>query len=115
MIDLARRLTKPELRPKPVPKVKAKGNGDRTKQPKAPNRASVSQHVAHVTDPAERADADVGTVGDQAESREELHDIRPSDSAHFRGQEQAKRQDDADEWPRPDDQERVRIGRHVRS
>ena len=114
MIDLACGCAKPEVRAEAVPKIQAEGKRGRTKQPEGPNRASVPQHVARIANLAERSDADVGPVGNQAEAREELKHVGPLESADPRSQEKPDWQDDANDWPRPDDQQRTGIWRNIR-
>ena len=101
MIDLACGCAKPELRAKAIPKIQPKGKRDYAKQPKRPHRASVSQHVPCIANLTERTDANIGPVGNQAEAREELDQVGPLESARFRRQEEAKRQEDATRLAQP--------------
>ena len=65
--------------------------------------------------PAERADADVGPVGNQAESREKLSQVGQRHPAQGEDNQQSHRQKDTRDWPRPNDNHRGRGGRHVGS
>jgi len=115
MIDFARGCAKPEVRAKPSPKIQPEGKGNRTKQPKGRQRASVPQHVPRIANPAERSNTDVGTVGNEAESRKELNQVRQRDSARLEDHKHGQGQEHTNHWPSPDDQHGVGIGRHVRS
>lgn len=117
MIHLACRCAEPEVRAESVPKIQAKRKRHHGEQPKAPDGASVLEHhawVARVATLVEGSGPEVAAIGDQAEAREELDQVRQRHSAHFEDDEQGKRQNDADDWPGPDNQQRVGIGGYVR-
>ena len=53
MIDLARGFAKPEVQAKAVPKIQPEGKTGRTKQPEERQRASVSENIPRIANPAE--------------------------------------------------------------
>lgn len=118
MLDLSCGCTKPEMRAESVPQIKAKGKADGSKYPEAPDGASVVEHhawIARIIASIERPSPDVGAVGDQAGSREELNQAPKRDSSCLKDDQQGKGQKNANERPCPDNEERAGIGRHVGS
>ena len=89
-------IAQPELRPETVPEQNAAGQAGSSKQPQARQWRAVSEHFARVSDSIQPADSDICPVGNQAETGEETHEIRPWPLGEFEDRQQGDGQADTD-------------------
>jgi hypothetical protein len=96
-----------EVRTESIPKQQTCGDGHSAEDPKLPTRSSMSQQFAGIADTIKRSRADVGAVGDQAESGEKPREIRRGQSERRRNSPQRDRQGRTDDRPCPYDGQRM--------
>src|ERR1700676_432032 len=98
-----------------IPEKQASDDRGRAEEPKLPGGRSIAEHVARVADSVEASDSDVGAIGNQAEAGEKAKEVAFASPKGDGETPNRERQERADEWSRPHDDEWMRIDREIGS